>query len=389
VILASPERIDAVRRAAADLSADILDLTSAVASVPAPTHEEAARADVIESLLRAEGLQTARDAMGNVVATIPGKLTPAAGANRLLVAAHLDTVFAHETPLEIARDGARLIGPGIGDNSLAIAAAVKLATLMRCAGETPAVDIVVTGNVGEEGLGNLRGIREVLSQRPDVGAVIALEGHTLGRVTHVAVGSRRYRITATGPGGHSWGDFGRPNAIHGLAKVISELDAIPLPRSPKTTLNVGMISGGVSVNTISPSATCLVDLRSTDESALRRLSERVVRVVEKNDRSDSLTLELESIGERPAGVVSIESPIVKVAARSLQLLGIEPSYDASSTDANVPIAAGLPAICIGITSGGNVHRTDEYIETEPVATGLAQFVLTSLAVSELLAAKAI
>jgi tripeptide aminopeptidase len=229
----------------------------------------------------------------------------------------------------------------------------------------------------------------VLGSRPDIGAVVALEGHNLGRVTHVAVGSRRFRITVTGPGGHSWGDFGRPNAIHGLSKLIAELDAIPLPRSPKTTLNVGMIDGGVSVNTIAPEASCLLDLRSIDESALRRLSDRVTRLVDRSNRGDAVVYAAESIGERPAGVVAADSQIVQIAANTLATLGLEPSFDASSTDANVPIAAGIPAVCIGLTTGGNVHRVDEFIDLEPVAKGVAQLALLTLAIAESLSARAL
>jgi acetylornithine deacetylase/succinyl-diaminopimelate desuccinylase-like protein len=389
VILASPQRIDAVRSAAAAVAPDVIDLTMRIAAIAAPTHGEGERSDAVKHLLDDEGLAATQDAIGDVVATIPGKLSPAAGVRTLLVAAHLDTVFSRETPLDIARDAECLKGPGIGDNSIAVATMIKLASVFAQAGETPAVDVLVTGNVGEEGLGNLKGIRSVLEARPDVGAVIALEGHYLGRVTHVAVGSRRYRIAANGPGGHSWGDFGRPSAIHGLSKLIAELYAIPLPRSPKTTLNVGTVSGGVSVNTISPSASCLVDLRSTDEHALQRLSERVSRLVEQSGRADGIAYEIETIGERPAGVAPIDSPIVSVAARTLKALDIEPSFDASSTDANVPIASGIPAICIGLTTGGNVHRIDEYINIAPVATGIAQLSLVSLAIAELLAVRAL
>ena len=389
VILASPERIDALCAAAKAVTPDVLDLTSLIAAVPAPTNDEGARSLAVERLFMSEGLTVKRDQLGDVVATIPGRLSPAAGAKSLLIAAHLDTVFARDTPLEIARTPERMTGPGVGDNSLAVATVVKLADVLRRADEVPAVDLVITGNVGEEGLGNLRGIREVLQARSDIGGVVAVEGHNLGRVTHVAVGSRRFRITANGPGGHSWGDFGRPSAIHGLAKLIAELDAIPLPRSPKTTLNVGTICGGVSVNTISPSSSCLVDLRSTDETALRRLSERVTRLTAQANRVDGIAFDLEAIGERPAGVVSVDSPIVKAAAKTLHALGVEPCFDASSTDANVPIAAGLPAVCIGLTTGGNVHRTDEYIDLAPVATGVAQLGLAALAIAELLAARAL
>jgi acetylornithine deacetylase/succinyl-diaminopimelate desuccinylase-like protein len=389
VILVNPERMEAVRAAAAAVSADVLALTARVASVPSPTGHEGAKADLLAELFAAEGLACEQDALGDVVARIPGRLAAEAGGAPLLIAAHIDTVFPLGTPLDVAVSDARMAGPGVGDNSIAVAAVVKLTELLRRAGEVPPVDVLVTGNVGEEGLGNLRGIREVMNAHPEVGAVIALEGHNLGRVTHVAVGSRRFRIVAEGPGGHSWGDFGRPSAVHALSRLIGELDAIPLPRTPKTTLNVGTVEGGVSVNTIAPSASCLVDLRSTDESALHRLSERVTRLCAKGSRADGVTFALETIGERPAGMAPVESPIVQVAARTLATLGIEASFDASSTDANVPIAAGTPAVCIGLTTGGNVHRTDEYIDLEPIPDGLAQLALVTLGVAEFLAAKAL
>ena len=389
MILASPERIEAVRAAAHAVTPDVLDLTALISAVPSPTGEETAKSLLVERLFATAGLAAERDAIGDVVGVIPGQLGSRPGTPRLLIAAHIDTVFPIATPLEVKRSADRLSGPGVGDNSVAVAAAIKLADLLRVAGEVPAVDVLVTGNVGEEGLGNLRGIREVLAFRSDIGAVVALEGHNLGRVTHVAVGSRRFRITVKGPGGHSWGDFGRPNAIHGLSRLIAELDAIPLPRSPKTTLNVGMISGGVSVNTIAPEATCLLDLRSIDESALRRLSDRVTRLVERSNRGDAIVYAAESIGERPAGVVSADSPIVQIAAGTLSALGLEPSFDASSTDANVAIAAGIPAVCIGLTTGGNVHRSDEFIDLEPVSKGVTQLALLTLALAESLSVRAL
>jgi tripeptide aminopeptidase len=389
VILASPERIEAVRAAAHAVTPDVLELTALISAVPSPTGEETAKSLLVQRLLATAGLAAERDAIGDVVGVIPGQSGSQPGTPRLLIAAHIDTVFPIATPLEVKRSADRLSGPGVGDNSVAVAAAIKLADLLRIAGEVPAVDVLLTGNVGEEGLGNLRGIREVLASRSDIGAVVALEGHNLGRVTHVAVGSRRFRITVKGPGGHSWGDFGRPNAIHGLSRLIAELDAIPLPRSPKTTLNVGMISGGVSVNTIAPEASCLLDLRSIDESALRRLSDRVTRLVERSNRGDAVVYTAESIGERPAGVVSADSPIVRIAAGTLSALGLEPSFDASSTDANVAIAAGIPAVCIGLTTGGNVHRTDEFIDLEPVSKGVTQLGLLTLALAESLSVRAL
>jgi len=385
VILASPERIEAVRVAARAATDEVLDLTAHIAAIASPTGSERAKADFVQGLFEREGLSTQRDHLDNVVARIPGRLAMARGRKSLLIAAHLDTVFPVHTPLDVRRNGDRLWGPGIGDNSVAVATAIKLASLLKSAGETLGVDVLVTGNVGEEGLGNLRGIKEVMATHLDVGAMVALEGHNLGRVTHVAVGSRRFRVIAEGPGGHSWGDFGRPSAISAMARFIAEIDAIPLPRAPKTTLNVGVLEGGVSVNTIAPRATCLVDLRSTDELALERLTERLSRTVNKSNRNGSVKLSLEAIGERPAGVVPVESPIVHLAAKALTTLGLEPSFDASSTDANVPIAAGIPAVCIGLTTGGNVHRTDEYIDLPPVALGIAQFALVTVALTESLA----
>jgi tripeptide aminopeptidase len=389
VILASPERIEAVRAAADAVTPDVLELTALISAVPSPTGEETAKSLLVERLFATAGLATERDAIGDVVGVIPGRQPSRAETSRLVVAAHIDTVFPIGTPLEVKRTADRLTGPGVGDNSVAVAAAIKLADLLRIAGEVPAVDVLVTGNVGEEGLGNLRGIREVLASGSDIGAVVALEGHNLGRVTHVAVGSRRFRIIVKGPGGHSWGDFGRPNAIHGLSKLIAELDAIPLPRSPKTTLNVGMISGGVSVNTIAPEASCLLDLRSIDESALRRLSDRVTRLVDRSNRGDAVVYAAEPVGERPAGVVAAGSPIVQIAASTLAALGLEPSFDASSTDANVPIAAGIPAVCVGLTTGGNVHRVDEFIDLEPVPNGITQLALLTLALAESLSERAL
>ena len=389
MILVAPERIEAVRAAAHAVTPAVIDLTTQIAAIASPTGDEGSKSAFVDRLFASEGLGPERDDLGDVVATIPGRVPRGAGAGCLLIAAHIDTVFPLGTPLTIARTEDRLTGPGVGDNSVAVAVVTKLAELFRKAGEQPAVDVLVTGNVGEEGLGNLRGIREVLAARPDIGAVVALEGHNLGRVTHVAVGSRRYRIFAEGPGGHSWGDFGRPNAIQGLAKLIADLDAIPLPRSPKTTLNVGQIEGGVSINTIAPTASCLLDLRSTDETALYRLSERVTRLAARNSRGDGIQFAVESIGERPAGVVAVDSPIVKIAAGALVALGLEASFDASSTDANVPIAAGIPAVCIGLTSGGNVHRTDEFIDLAPIPAGIAQLGLLSLSLTEFLAARAL
>jgi acetylornithine deacetylase/succinyl-diaminopimelate desuccinylase-like protein len=251
----------------------------------------------------------------------------------------------------------------------------------------PDVDVLITGNVGEEGLGNLRGVRAVMEANPDVGAVIAVEGHNLGRVTHVAVGSRRLKVTVTGPGGHSWGDYGSPSAIHAAAEMVTELARLPVSATPKTTINVGTFNGGISVNTIAPEATFIIDLRSVDDGALRRIAEKVDAVLRAPRTGISTTVEV--LGVRPAGLVSPSSRIVRLATQTLESIGISATGDASSTDANIAIGRGIPAVCIGLTSGGNVHREDEFIDSAPVGDGMTQLVLLTLAVASELATGAI
>lgn len=364
-------RLHRIRELAAARKASVLDRAVAIASVPAPTGDELDRSRFVRELLGGLGLETETDDIGDVVARFPGRDRSRA----VLLAAHLDTVFPRATPLDVVREDGRIAAPGIGDNSLGVSCVAAVPEILSELGETPAVDLLLTGNVGEEGLGNLRGIRSVIDRFPDIAAVVAVEGHNLGRVTHVAVGSRRLRVRVVGQGGHSWGDFGNPSAIHAAADIIHDLAKIPLPSSPKTTFNVGVIEGGISINTIAPEAVFDIDMRSIEESALRRLAERAERVI-KAERPGIRT-EIDVIGERPAGFVSPESCVVRRAVDVLERLGVRPAGDASSTDANVPIGRGIPAVCIGLTSGGNVHREDEYIDTTPVPIGLAQ--LTELA----------
>lgn len=381
---AAADRVSTALDAAQELLPDVIALTTRLAELSAPTGDEHARSQFVRDLLNERGFNDIwGDDLGDLVATLPGTQP----GRPVLIAAHLDTVFGAGTDLTVTRRGKRLCGPGVGDNSLGIAAVLTLPAMLRRLGLRPAVDLKLALTVGEEGLGNLRGIRAVVDAIPDVGAAIAIEGHNLGRVTHMAVGSRRVKILATGPGGHSWGAFGQPNAIHALARIIAELDTVPLSESPKTTLSVGLIAGGVSVNTIAPTASCTVDMRSTDAAALATLADRVERIVRGAARCGIATEHL-VLGERPAGTVSRKSRIVEVATDVLASLGIDAIRDASSTDANIPISLGIPAVCLGITEGGNAHREDEYIEIEPIATGLTQLLLTSLRLAEDLAASA-
>lgn len=367
-------RIEAARSAAETISPQVLDLTARIAAIPAPTGDEGARSAFVADEARRRGLRDVRvDDLGDVVGVLPGR----SDGPPVLLAAHLDTVFPAGTPLPITRTEGRLSGPGIGDNSLGVAALLCLPALLDEMGIRPEVDLILAAPVGEEGLGNLRGMRAVVDNLPGLGAAVAIEGHNLGRVTHIAVGSRRLRISLQGPGGHSWGDYGRPSAIHALAALVHHLDALALPTQPKTTLNVGLIEGGISVNTIAPKASCVLDLRSIDEQALAEVGDRVEQVIEQAG-GGGITVQREVLGERPAGIVPLDSRIVSVATGVLSGLGLDPLCDASSTDANIPISRGIPAICIGLTSGGNVHREDEFIDVDPVPTGLAQLALVAL-----------
>jgi len=373
-----------VREAVAPLAASIVDLACDISRISAPTNSEGARSDFVAQQMESLELASVeRDEIGDVV----GRITGRQSGPPLLIVAHLDTVFPHGTSLDVTRHDGRIAGPGIGDNSLGVAAVLALPTAFQRLGVIPDVDVLITGNVGEEGLGNLRGVRAVMDANPDVGAVIAVEGHNLGRVTHVAVGSRRLRVTMTGPGGHSWGDYGSPSAIHAAADMISELSRLAVPSSPKTTINVGMFSGGISVNTIAPEASFVIDLRSVDGGALRRIAEKVESVI-RAPRS-GMTTSVEVLGVRPAGLVSPSSRIVRLATQTLTSIGISPTGDASSTDANIAIGRGIPAVCIGLTSGGNVHREDEFIDVGPVGDGMTQLVSLSLAVATELASGAI
>ena len=366
--------------AAEELIEDVVSLTTEIASIPAPTFEEANRAAFLSRAMVGLGLpNVAVDDISNVTARIPGRDR----SKSLVLAGHTDTVFPIDTPIVIERNGDRLHGPGIGDNSLGAAAAVMVPVLLDRLGITPGVDLVVCGNVGEEGLGDLRGIRAVLDDNPDTASVIAIEGHNLGRVTHIAVGSKRFRVVVKGPGGHSWGDFGRPNAIHAAAELIHNLTRISTPVVPKTTLTVGMIEGGISVNTIAPEVTFLIDTRSVDDAWLNKTVNRIERVL--RDGVQGVKVSWEIIGNRPAGSVPTDSTIIYQAFDVIRQIGISPIADASSTDANVPISRGIPAVCIGLTTGAHAHRVDEYIDIPPIARGLAQLAALTVLVGDDLA----
>jgi acetylornithine deacetylase/succinyl-diaminopimelate desuccinylase-like protein len=358
----------------------IADLTMRLAAIPAPTNDEGERAVALSAILREAGYEDVGiDDLDDVTGRIRGRRSDRA----VLLAAHTDTVFPRSVDVAPRRDGERLYGPGIGDNTISIATVVLIKSVLDRLRIVPDVDIIVTGNVGEEGLGDLRGMRAVMDANPDIGAAVAVEGHALGRITHQGVGSRRLEVTLTGPGGHSWGDFGRPSAIHAAAKLVAALDAIPLPVDPKPTLNVGILQGGISVNTIAPEARLVIDMRSLEQAALERLVREAERRIDAA-RTGEVAVCSRVVGDRPAGRLPEDQGLVPVARAALELLGIEPTLDASSTDANIPISRRIPAVCIGVASGGHAHREDEYIDLDLVPTGVTQLAMVTLEAARML-----
>jgi acetylornithine deacetylase/succinyl-diaminopimelate desuccinylase-like protein len=353
----------------------ILDLCIQIQQIPAPTGMEGERARWVADWLRRSGYaEVTRDEFDNVYACLPG----AARSPALLVSAHTDTVFPGGTDLNVRYDehARRIYGPGLGDNSTGVAALLWLARELLH-GAAPPVDIWFVANTGEEGNGNLRGMRGAVDLlQPVLGAAIVLEGMGLPRVVSRALGSKRFRISASAPGGHSWSDFGAVSAVHVLVNLAAELTRLRPPASPRTTFNVGVITGGTSVNTIAQSAELELDLRSEEPGALDAIVAQVQAIVQRYQtprwRQGGVIVNAELIGDRPAGGIPDEHPLVQAAIQSLVAAGVQPQGGnrISSTDANVPLSRGIPAVCIGITDGGNAHRLDEWITPELLPKGM-------------------
>ena len=349
-------------------SARVLDLAVAIQQIPAPTFAEEQRSAYLRACFEAEGLSDVWvDELGNLFGRLPGVgVSPP-----LVVTAHTDTVFPAGTDLRVQREVERIHGPGIGDNALGAAGLLGLVWALREKQITLPGDLWLVANVCEEGLGDLRGMRRVVERFGDRPlAYLVLEGMSLGQVYHRGLGVRRYRITARTPGGHSWVDFGRPSAIHELAKLVTRLTALPLSNRPRCSLNVGMIAGGTSVNTIAAEAWLELDLRSESAQALLNLVEGVETLVVGAGCED-VRVCMDAIGERPLGRIPARHPLVQLARRSLEAQGLKPNLSIGSTDANVPLSRGLPAVCLGLSTGARAHTLQEYIYTAPLQKGLA------------------
>ncbi len=358
-----------------DLLPRLLELAVAIQQIPAPTFAEAQRAAFLAARFQEAGLlDVAQDELGNAYGRWPG----AGSSPPLVISAHLDTVFSASTELRVRHEADKIHGPGIGDNSLGLASLLGLLWAMRQKygkAFTPPGDIWLVANVGEEGLGGLRGMRGVVDRfGTQVAAYLILEGMSLGHIYHRGLGVQRYRITIRTPGGHSWVDYGSPSAVHELAALVTRLTSLPIPVQPRSSLNVGLISGGTSINTIAAEAHLELDLRSENPAILKDLIRQVEVQVSSASRPD-VQAGLELIGQRPVGEIPVEHPLVQLAKRSLEAQGLQANLSIGSTDANLPLSRGLPAVCVGLTTGHGAHTINEYIDLKPIAQGLAQVVM--------------
>jgi acetylornithine deacetylase/succinyl-diaminopimelate desuccinylase-like protein len=317
----------------------------------------------------------------NVYGCWPGEQSRPA----LLITAHTDTVFGSETDLSVRHDPVkgRVYGPGIGDNSMGVAALLELVAAMPSL-PMPPVNIWFAANSQEEGLGDLRGMRAVVDAlQARIGACLVLEGMGFGRVVHRALGSRRYRISVAAPGGHSWSDFGSASALHVLAQLAADLTRLRPPEAPRTTFNVGRMEGGTSVNTIAQHAWLELDLRSEEPEGLAWIVEQALEVISRYHapkwQHRGVTITTEVIGDRPSGSIPVDHPLVVASQNALAAAGYPHPADLriSSTDANIPLSRGIPAICVGVTEGSNAHRLQEWISTEPLARGMGHLLLLS------------
>lgn len=383
-----------------------MDWQVELVAIPAPTHGEQARAHWLAERFTQIGLGNVEiDAAGNVLGTLPAANLPADSTGPIvLLSAHIDTVFPASTPLDPLLDGDRLEAPGASDNAAGVAGMLAVVSALIHAGALNEefalpVPLVIVGNVGEEGEGDLRGVRHIydhsaLSSR--IAAHIVLDGPgTDGAVTQ-ALGSRRFQIAITGPGGHSFTDAGIPNPIAALASALAALAETPLPDEPRTTLNFGTIHGGISVNSIPESAYANVDFRSTDPNQLLRLEVALHRTVEDavdrcNQRAKAagassrsrLSFALSKIGDRPAAQLPDDSPLLSTLRAVDRHLGLRTDLRLGSTDANIPLALGVPALSMGAGGdGGDAHTLHEWYSSRGREIALKRVLLLTLAMLE-------
>lgn len=357
---------------------NIVELAVQIQQIAAPTFHEMKRAEFVRDRFKEDGLQdVTMDEAGNVYGRWEAAREKRNDSKPLVISAHLDTVFPFEMDLKVKREGDRIHGIGIGDNSLGVAALFGLIWSLREreVDDLEMGDIWFVANTCEEGLGDLRGMKAVADRfGAEVLAYLVLEGMALGHVYHKAVGVKRYRITAKTHGGHSWSDYGQPSAVLELSRLIVQLSALILPSQPRTTMNVGRINGGTSINTIPAEAWMELDLRSEGQRELAELIEGVDQLIEAANQP-GVMVEAQVIGARPAGELSPKHPLVRLAQKCLREQGLDAALTSGSTDANIPLSRGYPALVLGVTKGSGAHTRNEYIEIPPIEKGMGQLLM--------------
>jgi len=349
-----------------------------LAEIPAPPFKEQARAKAFLDMLRRAGLADVEmDAEGNAMGVRKGS-----GGGMVAVLAHLDTVFPEGTDVKVKREGTRLSAPGVGDNTRGLAVLLAVVRAMNAAKVQTASDLLFVGNVGEEGEGDLRGVKFLLRKgryRDRIKQFIAIDGGDQSTITNAGVGSLRYRVAFNGPGGHSYGAFGLVNPAFAMGAAMAKLGKLRVPMEPKTTFNVGVVSGGTSVNSIPSQVTMDIDLRSESCGELKKLNDAFLAVVQeavdeenaaRSTREGRIQAVPRPIGDRPCGETPITTPIVETTSAVVRAFGLRPSYEVSSTDSNVPMSMGIPAVTIGRGGpGGRGHSPDEWTDVaRPEAT---------------------
>jgi len=351
--------------------------------IPAPEFDEARRGQLLQELFAASGFQVRIDKTGNVIAERPGSDTKSV----ILLAAHLDTVFPAGTDVVVKRDGSRLLAPGIADNGVGLASVAGLARALAESRVRTTKTIVLVGDVGEEGEGNLRGMRALMdSYGSRLSAVIAVDGPSTDHITTQGIASRRFEASVTGPGGHSWSDFGAPNPITAIARGIVKFSATSIPTDPRSSFNFGTIEGGTSVNSIPSSSGVKIDLRSEDETELGRLETALRDAMQAGVKEEisatqspagALELNFRSLGTRPAGKLPDDSPLVVSIRNVDRYLGNRSRLERSSTDANIPLSMGIPAVALGGGGrGGGSHTLEEWYDPSGRELGLKRLFLT-------------
>jgi tripeptide aminopeptidase len=344
--------------------------------IPAPPFKEKARGQAILGMMKQLELSDVEmDAEGNVMGVRRGS-----GGNQMLaVLAHMDTVFPEGTDVKVKREGDRLMAPGIGDDTRGVALMLQLVRAMNVAQYRTVNDILFVANVGEEGEGDLRGVKFLMQKgkyRDRIKQFIAVDGGGQETITNGGVGSRRYRVTFKGPGGHSYGAFGLVNPAFAMGNAIVKFGKIQVPQKPKTTYSVGVVSGGTSVNSIPFEVAMDIDMRSESCAELDKVEKQFLGVVKeavdeenkaRSTKEGPITADPKKIGDRPCGETPVSAPIVQTVTAVVTAFGLKPSYNISSTDSNLEMSLGIPAVTIGRGPGGRTHSLDEFTVVEPKA----------------------